>query len=166
MYLKTSDVMRDGGAARLTEEYSAGLVALQPLMTPETEAQLLEAAVDNVCKLASNTSARTPLLECVSRIPSHHEPIFDTIPPREKHSASVLGGVSRCEILGFYWERQLPGYEYSRLVFHRDFQFQFLNQIESYRWVYSLSRSSSSSATSPPLDAILRNACAGWCLRS
>lgn len=55
----------DGGETGARDFYDEnGLVALQPLMTPETEAQLLEAAVDNVCKLASNTSARNPLLEC------------------------------------------------------------------------------------------------------
>lgn len=37
-----------------------------PILTPETDAQLLEAAVDIVCKLASCVSARPPLADAVS----------------------------------------------------------------------------------------------------
>ncbi len=37
-----------------------------PLLTPETDGQLLEAAVDIICKLASIVSARKALSDAVS----------------------------------------------------------------------------------------------------
>lgn len=43
----------------------AGLDAVMTLLAPETEAQLLESAVDLVCKLASGLSGRKPLVDAV-----------------------------------------------------------------------------------------------------
>lgn len=43
-----------------------GLEALQPLLARDTDSQLLEAAVDDLCKLAAEPFARQKLVEAVS----------------------------------------------------------------------------------------------------
>ena len=54
-------------AGRLSMEalHAAGMAALQPMLSREADAQLLEAAVDDVCKLAAESSSRPQLVDAV-----------------------------------------------------------------------------------------------------